>query len=165
MTGARVHLDLPEQWQPMAVAPDGVAFAAMLLAPLQVAVEGTDGHQALAASLTVSFRLLPGATDPAVVAQGTLQSLRDQGRVTRRAELVGLGRDPGRPGVLVREQRASDEGPIVVTQVLWLVPGTSQLACVAVASPARALATELTELALAAAAGLRVDSGEVRLRA
>lgn len=202
MTDARVHLDVPEPWRRLPIAPDGdargqralidgwlveqgrgltddgsidkvvtklavesrrasreaVGFAAILLDLLPVA-EG--GAALLVGSLSVSFRHLPGETDPAVAAHGTLDVLRQQltgaRYATRRLELVGLGADPGRPAVLVRDQRFSAGVALSVCQVLWLVAGSSQLASVAVATPNRELAQEFTEVALRVATSLRVE--------
>lgn len=154
---------------------EGIGFAAVLLALLPAppqpdppeadAPEPTAQHLLLAASLTVSFRHLPGETDPGIAAQGTLEALRQQptgaGYSTRRLELVGLARDRARPAVLLREQRTAADDPttqLALSQVLWLVPGSSELASVAVATPNRELATSFTELALSVAASLRVDT-------
>jgi len=154
---------------------EGIGFAAVLLALLPAppqpdppdaeadSPEPTAQHLLLAASLTVSFRHLPGETDPGIAAQGTLEALRQQptgpGYATRRLELVGLARDRARPAVLLREQRTAADDPttqLALSQVLWLVPGSSELASVAVATPNRELATSFTELALCVASSLRV---------
>jgi hypothetical protein len=137
-----------------------VPFAAVLLGLMDTT---SDAVQLLVTgSLTVSFRQLPGATDPVVAAEGTLHSLREaaDGSPTRRLELVGLGRDSGRPAVLLRDQCLDPDDPddpaarLSLTHILWLVPGTSQLASVAVATPHRDLAAPFTELALSAASSL-----------
>ena len=133
---------------------DGVAFAAVLLDLLpepEVAL--------LAGSLTLAFRPLPGVTDPALAAQGALATLASQGcgrYPTRRAELVGLAADPTRPAALVREQHLTGDVQMSVSQVLWLVPGTSHLGALAVSTPNRQLAREFTEVALQVASSLRV---------
>lgn len=138
---------------------DGIRFAAVLL---DLGADGS-GTVLLAASLTVSFRLLPGARDPLVAAQGTLAALRAApvtGYPTRRAELVGLGRDETRPAALVRDLTTGPDDPatrLSVTQVLWLVPSSSQLACVSVASPNVKLPAELADVALSVAASLHLE--------
>lgn len=142
---------------------EGIGFAAVLF--LDLDDPGADAqHQLVVGSLTVSFRTLPHADDPAVAAQGTLDVLRGQrsggGYATRRLELVGLGRDSARPAVLLREQLPDPETGtrVAVSQVLWLIPGSHQLASVAVATPNRDLAPAFTELALGVASGLRVTA-------
>ncbi len=140
-------------------AREALSFAAVLL--LRLDGPGSAVHNLLAGSLTVSFRALPGATDPALAAQGTFEVLRGTGAggyPTRRVALVGLGRDTGRPAVLLREQQLAGPAPLALTQVLWLVAGTDRLASVAVATPNRELAREFTELALGVATTLRVPA-------
>lgn len=139
----------------------GVAFAAVLL-DLIDPMTADEPTGLLAGSLTVSFRALPGETDPVVAARGTLASLRpqaDRSYPTRRLELVGLGGDATRPAVMLREQQPCDEVPgrrLSVTQVLWLVPGSSQLATVAVATPNRELTQQFAQVALHVATSLQV---------
>jgi hypothetical protein len=178
-----VRLDLPESWVRVPVAADGdragqrallegwcrgqppdelvrrlvresreahragMAFAAVLLASA-----GTPAI-AVSAALTVGFRQLSDApTDARVAAEGVLRVLRDEHRPTRRVELVGLAGDPDRPAVLVQERTTR-----ALAEVLWLVPGSDQLAGISVTSADLPLAARLTEVALSAALSLRVD--------
>ena len=102
---------------------------------------------------------LPGSADPRIAAEGVLQVLRRSGGPTRRASLVGLAGDPGRPAVLVTEQVTDDGRLLTRTQVLWLVPGSDQLAGVVVTSEDLPLAGALRDVALGAAVSLRVGAG------
>jgi hypothetical protein len=178
MTGATVHLELPAPWQRIAIAADGgraaqralawppatvpaltrasrqahragARFAAVLLRSLDD--PDTSDQVSLVASLTLGFRELPGVRDPALAAEGALAALR--GGVTRRLELVGLGGDRTRPAVLLRQPG--------LVEVLWLVPGSEQLAVLAVSSPDPAAASGCGQLALDVAADLEVRASQV----
>lgn len=127
----------------------GVGFAAVLLA-------GDPGEPPLTASLTVGFRRLPGAADARIAAEGVLSGLRhgQRTRPTRRLTLMGLGGDPHRPAVLLRDRAHQDGVQLCLAEVLWLVPGTEQLAVLAVTSPDLALADGFAATALDAAQAL-----------
>lgn len=195
---ARVQVDLPQSWRPLAVAPDGdrraqrslvddwvaevgpprpvcptatsAAVRALVRQSRQAARDGVafaavllglvEGQLAVSGALTVLFRPLPAATDPRVAAEGVLRVLRDDAgdtrRPARRIELVGLGGDGGRPAVVLREQQPADGRLVALTQVLWLVPGSSRLATLTVATGNGALAAAFTEVALGAATSLQV---------
>lgn len=181
-----VCVDLPETWVPVTVAPDGArneqrrlledwcqgpapedllrrltresrdahhagtAFAAVLLGTVDGSAVDLP-RVAVTAALTLGFRPV-GQTDPRVAAEGVLQVLRSRRRPAGRLELVGLDGDPGRPAVLVQER-----GTQVRTEVLWLLPGTGQLAGVCVTSGDLPLAAALTDVALAVAISLRLE--------
>lgn len=175
-TATRVHLEVPEPWRQVTVAPDGaraaqralveawapgsrgastdeavrrlvrdsraaarsgVAFAAVLLDVLP-GPEG--GRLLLTGSLTLGFRQV-GTADAWLAARGLLATLGPGARPVR------LRGDADRPAVLRAEGGRAE--------VLWLVPGSTQLACLAVAGPDGS--DGCAGLALEVAASLRLD--------
>lgn len=181
-----VHLELPDTWVPVTLAADGdrqgqralladwcggkppadlvgrlvresrvahragLAFAAVLLATVDGHTAGLE-RVAVSAALTIGFRRLDGVGDPRVAAEGVLQTRRAASGPSTRLELVGLGGDADRPAVLVQTTV-----PEARCEVLWLVPGTDQLAGIAATSQDRPLAPALAQVVLAAAASLRL---------
>ena len=177
-----VRLELPESWLPVPLAADGdragqrallarwcggeppedlvrrlvaesraahrsgVAFAALLLA-----AEQGPPAQVVTAALTVGFQPLPGAADPRTAAEGVLQVRRAAAAATTRVELVGLAGDVERPAVVVRET-----GTHCRTEVLWLLPGTDQLAGISVSSEDRSFGPAAAQVAVTAAASLQL---------
>jgi hypothetical protein len=135
----------------------GVRFAAVLLAQVD-GPRPDDQPLVLTGSLRVGFRRV-GDPDPRVAAEGVLASLRQQARATRRLSLVGLGRDPDRPAVLVQEQGPVDGTVLARADVLWLLPGSGQLVSVSTTTADLPLAAAHRDVALSVAASLQVAAG------
>ena len=152
-----LRLDLPENWQPVALQPDGDSGS--LFAAVQVAVDPPRGAPCgavesvrIVAALVVTMTAVCDGNKPHVVAEGVLLSLG-------RGALAG---DPERPAVLVRS--AVETGEPDQTQVLWLVGGgtgtdrSGLLGCLSISRVAPGCDGSRTDdpgLALAVAASLR----------
>ncbi len=153
-----LRLDLPANWQPVALQPDGDSGS--LFAAVQVAVDPPRGGPCgavesvrIVAALVVTMTAVCDGNKPHVVAEGVLLSLG-------RGALAG---DPERPAVLVRS--AVETGEPDQTQVLWLVGGgtgtdrSGLLACLSISRVAPGCDGSRTDdpgLALAVAASLRL---------